>query len=228
MIAIIGAMQIEVDEICKIMDSYEIINENGKTFYKGTLDHEDVILMLSGVGKGNAACSTTMLMEKYHPGFVLNIGTAGGLLDTQNILDICVSDSVVQHDYDTSPIDGKDGIGLRFNVKKETVEKITAYLSHFDGNVHVGCIASGDKFISDEKDFKNILNNFPDSICCEMEAGAIAQVCTQYNVDYVVIRSLSDVVFKEDSHMDFMEYARVASARSAKFCKFIIKKLKQG
>ena len=41
---------------------------------------------------------------------------------------------------------------------------------------HVGTIASQDLFMSRDEDFEKLMNNFPDSICSEMEAGAIGAV----------------------------------------------------
>ncbi|MFR6487541.1 MAG: hypothetical protein ACLUQK_08450 [Clostridium sp.] len=58
-----------------------------------------------------------------------------------------------------------------------------------------------------------------------MEAGAVAQVCAHYHIQFVVLRSLSDIAPRTDSHMDFITYVKHASARSAQFCKALMKLL---
>ena len=49
------------------------------SFYLGTLANRDIVLMQSGIGKVNAAYSTTLLMEHFEIDTLINIGTAGGL-----------------------------------------------------------------------------------------------------------------------------------------------------
>ena len=60
-----------------------------------------------------------------------------------------------------------------------------------------------------------------------MEAGAIAQVCSHYHVPFVVLRSLSDIAHKENSHMDFTTYVKHAANPSAEFCKSLLNNCKK-
>ena len=81
---------------------------------------------------------------------------------------------------------------------------------------HLGTIASQDLFMSRDEDFEKLMNHFPDSICSEMEAGAIGAVATQFNIPFVIVRSLSDVVHHNENPMEFSTYVSKASAQSAK------------
>ena len=67
-----------------------------------------------------------------------------------------------------------------------------------------------------DADFEKLMNHFPDSICSEMEAGAIGAVATQFNIPFVIVRSLSDVVHHNENPMEFSTYVSKASAQSAK------------
>ena len=98
-------------------------------------------------------------------------------------------------------------------------------LSALDIHVYQGLVASGDQFIAREDQLERLHTYFPKAICVEMEAGAIAQVCTHYHVPFVVLRSLSDVAHNKDSHMDFLTYVGHASKRSAAFCKELMKRM---
>lgn len=218
MIGIIGAMSIEVEAVKKLMKHVQEVQFQGTTFYQGTLHDKEVVLMLSGVGKGNASMNTTMLCMRYPITTIINIGTAGGLLAEQKVLDIVISDDVIQHDYDTSFLDGIEGIGLHFKANQELVTLAKSTLAQEEVQVFVGNIVSGDQFIADRSQIDAIKKNFPMAMCAEMEAGAIAQVASRFQLPFIVLRSLSDVALNEDSHLDFMEYAKAASVRSAKFC----------
>lgn len=223
MIAVIAAMDSEVSAIVSKMNA-EAKKIHGIEFYEGTLENKDVVVMKSGVGKGNAAMSTTILMEHYPVEQIVNIGTAGGLKENENILDAVLSERVVQHDFDTSPIDGEAGIGLYYDADPKLLAICEAALKDLDVTVHKGLVASGDQFIAGEAT-KNLCDKFPDAMCAEMEAGAIAQVSAHYQVPFVILRSLSDVACKPDSHMDFQEYVKHASERSAMFTQELMRRL---
>lgn len=219
MIGIIAAMKTELDAVIAEMEEVENVTLSGISMVKGTLNKKPVVVMLSGVGKGNAAMSTTILLEHFHLHAVVNVGTAGGLKQEQEILDAVVSERVVQHDFDTSPVDGEEGYGLYFDADHDLIDLCMIALRKLDVCTHRGLIASGDQFVAEKEQLERLYTLYPNAVCAEMEAGAIAQVCTHYKVPFVVLRSLSDVAPKEDSHMDFLTYAKHASARSASFCK---------
>lgn len=225
MIGIIAAMQKECDALIELMSNVEVKEIHGLVFYEGTISNKNVILMKSGVGKGSAAMSTTILCDHYSIHNIINIGTAGGLKATMKVLDLVISDRVVQHDFDTSPLDGDEGRGLSFQADNKLIKLVKEVLDQEVSNVFIGTIASGDQFIAHEHQIENIMTYFPDVICAEMEAGAIAQVCTQFKIPFIIIRSLSDVAYQEDSPMDFLTYVDKASKRSAMFTKEIINKL---
>lgn len=222
MIGIIAAMDIEVNAIKNILTTNETLVVSGIKMIKGSLFAKELIIMQSGVGKGNAAMATTVLIENFPIEKIINIGTAGGLLPEQNALDVVVSTRVVQHDFDTSTLDGKAGIGLYFDADKELLDICSKALVDMEVTVYQGLVASGDQFISEDAQLAVLEEKFPEAICAEMEAGTIAQVCAHYKKPFVVLRSLSDVAHKEGSPMEFVKYAELASKRSAEFCKRLI------
>lgn len=222
MIAIIAAMQKEIDEmllLCENAVEKQLVNT---TVYEAELAGKAVVLCLSGVGKVNAAISTTILCQHYPLEAILNIGTAGGLKADEHVLDVVISDRVVQHDFDTSGIDGKSGYGLFYEADHKLLEKTRKVLDELAIPNHVGMVATGDQFIHEDVQIKRILTLYPESICAEMEAGGIAQAAVYNKVPFIVLRSLSDVAVNDDSPMDFMKYVSVASRRSAEFTKEIV------
>lgn len=221
MIGIIAAIDIEVEAIVNRMDTFEKKNISGLEVYEGTLSKKEIIVIKSGVGKVAAAMSTTILLEHYQVSYIINIGTAGGIETDQHILDVVISNKVVMLDYDVSPIDGPLGKGKYFDIDEYFITLCSHVFKEMNIPYHIGSIGSSDRFIVKE-DIEAIKKEFPQVMCCEMEASAIAQVANHYDVSYIVIRSLSDVAYKEDSFMDFKEYAIKASQRSALFCEKIL------
>lgn len=225
MIAVIAAMRAEVDALIALMDDVKEKSMDGITFWEGKLSNRAIVLMISGVGKGNAAMTTTLLLKTYPVEQLINIGTAGGLDSREEILDLIIGDLIVQHDYDTSALDGEAGIGLRFTTDKTLQEIAKRVCDTLHMRYHRGTIASGDQFVSDPCLISSLLNKFPDVLCAEMEAGAIAQVCTHFQIPFVILRSLSDIACKADNHLDYVTYVKHASKRSAQLCKEFVKAL---
>ena len=210
MIGIIAAMEKEMDAITSLLTNKEEYKVSGIAMVKGSIKGKNVIVMKSGVGKGNAAMATTILFENFVITAVINIGTAGGLKKDQQVLDAVLSTRVVQHDF--------DGLGLYYDADAKLIDACDQVLTSMGVRVFRGLVASGDQFIAEDEKRERIETLFPDAICAEMEAGAIAQVCSHYHVPFVVLRSLSDVAHKEDSQMDFLIYVEHAAKRSATLC----------
>ncbi len=219
MIAIIAAMDSEVNAIVECMDTYDKKVIHGIDFYEGKISNKMCVVMKSGVGKVFAALSTSILLQNFDIDFIINIGTAGGLKNDQKVLDALISTQVVQHDYDTSPVDGDEGIGLFFESDPKLVELASKVMDDLKIRAHIGLIASGDQFIAYDEAREAILNKFPNALGAEMEAGAVAHVATHFKVPFVVIRSLSDVTCEDDSHLDFLTYVGHAAKRSAELTK---------
>ena len=188
----------------------------GCTLTYGKWQGKDVVLCKSGVGKAYAAMSCTILCMQGNIDSIINVGTAGGLTQDEQVLDVVISDKVVQADYDTSPLDGPSGVGLVYNSHEKLSQSCIEAAKAMQIRYHVGTIASQDLFMSRDEDFEKLMNNFADSICSEMEAGAIGAVATKFNIPFVIVRCLSDVVHHNENPMEFSTYVSKVSAQSAK------------
>lgn len=219
MIGIIAAMDAEVNAMKSFVDVTHSENIAGVELTYGKVGNQDVVLCKSGVGKGFAAMSTTVLCLSAKPDAIINIGTAGGLVSNENVLDVVISDTIVQADYDSSPLDGPEGIGLKFKADEKMRDACIEAAKKTGISYHVGTIATQDLFMERKEDFDKLMKYFPDSICSEMEAGSVAQVATQFKVPFVIGRSLSDVVGNGNNSLDFSKYVELASAQSAKLVK---------
>ena len=90
-IGIIGAMELEVEELKSQMEEVTVKEKASMEFYQGTLNRKEVVVVRSGIGKVNAAVCTQILVDDFQVEAVINTGIAGSLKAEINIGDIVVS-----------------------------------------------------------------------------------------------------------------------------------------
>lgn len=228
MIGIIIPMDSELEAFRKYFTEERNEKYFDTEFLIGKVKNKDVVVVRCGVGKVHAARTTQLLLCKYDVECVLNMGIAGGVDESLNVLDIVIGNKFVQHDFDISIFDHRKGyipdIGDEIYADKKIVD--LAYNSFTDDTfkVHVGGIASGDQFISDAKVSK-FINEYFGCLCAEMESAAIAQVCKLCNTPYLIIRSISDVPGKTKK-MEYDEFEEKSCNMIADFVYHIIENIK--
>ncbi|MBQ8016320.1 MAG: 5'-methylthioadenosine/adenosylhomocysteine nucleosidase [Clostridia bacterium] len=227
MTGIIGAMHIEVETIKSLMQNKAAETISGVEYVKGTLHGKEIVIAACGIGKVAAAmCAQTMIL-KYAPCCIINTGVGGSLSTKLAIGDIAVSESLVQHDMDTSPLGDPIGLISGINIvnipaDKKVVETLLEGVETLENIKGVkGVIASGDQFIASEEKKKFITGNFG-AIVCEMEGASIAQVCYTNGVPFGVVRAVSDCA-DGSSHMDYGEFLPIAAANAAKLIEYFVK-----
>ena len=213
-IGIIGAMQIEMENLQKSMINVTTETESGVTFYLGNLsgrEDVDIVSAVCGVGKVfSAICAQTMIL-KYHVDMVINIGVAGGVSKDLKVFDVVAAEQVCQHDMNTTPIG--DPLGLLSGINmiylptdKSIMEGLEASLKKFDVNFKIGTIATGDLFVETREQRDKIAERF-NALAADMESGSIGQVCYVNKVPFGILRSISDA----DGAVDYMSFAEKAA-----------------
>lgn len=218
-VAIIGAMEEEITLLRENIENQTQEIVAGCEFTFGRMHGTDVILLRSGIGKVNAAMSTTILLEKYQPDYIINTGSAGGFHPSLNVGDAVISSEVRHHDVDVTAFGYEYGqvpmLPPAFSADEKLVavaEKAAKEIS--DIQIVKGVIATGDSFMSDPDRVEFVRSKFADLQAVEMEAAAIAQVAHQFGVPFVIIRSLSDIAGKE-SDLSFEAFLDQAAQHSA-------------
>lgn len=226
-IAIIGAMEEEVTLLRDHIENQEQTVIAGCEFTSGKMENAEVVLLRSGIGKVNAAMSTTLLLEVFKPDVVINTGSAGGFHPDLNVGDVVISSEVRHHDVDVTVFGYEYGqvpqLPAAFIADEKLVEiaeKAATEIS--DIQVVKGLIATGDSFMNDPTRVEFVRGKFKDLQAVEMEAAAIAQVAQQFNTPFVIIRSLSDIAGKE-SNISFEQYLEKAAVNSANLVMKIVK-----
>lgn len=218
LIGIIGAMDVEIERITNKMTDVETRVISGIKFTKGKINGGSAVCAVCGIGKVFAAvCAQTMILN-YSPCCIINTGVAGALSKELKVLDTVVAQSVCQHDMDTSFLGDPPGLVsginiINFDCDASLSEKLCHLLEKNGFPYKRGIIASGDVFVADGDKKTSIAHTFKAS-ACEMEGGAIGQVCYINNIPFSVLRTLSDGA-DADAGMDYMTFRDIAAEKSA-------------
>ncbi|ALS74252.1 5'-methylthioadenosine nucleosidase [Planococcus rifietoensis] len=230
-IGVIGAMEEEVELLRNQLANTSVREIANSEFTTGTYKGQELILLKSGIGKVNAAMTTTILMQEFKPDLVLNIGSAGGFDEELEVGAVVISDEVRHHDVDATVFGYELGqvpqMPAAYIANKELIELAVQAVDEIGEHQHaVGLIATGDSFMSDPDRVALVKQQFPEMKAAEMEAAAVAQVCFQYDTAFVVIRALSDIAGKESS-VSFDEFLPVAAKHSTEIVLRVIEKMLQ-
>ncbi|MCG3399042.1 5'-methylthioadenosine/adenosylhomocysteine nucleosidase [Staphylococcus massiliensis] len=226
MIGIIGAMEEEVEILKNKIQDIEEIKIAHVIFYKGQLNNKDIVLTQSGIGKVNAAISTTLLIEKFNPEYIINTGSAGVLDASLNIGDVVVSNEVIYSDADARAFGYTFGqipnMPASFKANDELLKQTLDVLPQMSLNGKSGLIVSGDSFIGTKEQKDGIKAQLPKAMACDMEATAIGQVCYQFDVPFIVTRAISDLA-DGNADVSFETFLKDASVSSSEMVEHLLK-----
>ena len=224
---IIGAMDEEVTSLKAAIKNPKTTTVADMVFYEGKLDGADVVVVQCGMGKVNAGICANTLINDFGCTRVINTGVAGSLDAQIDIGDIVVSTDAVQHDFTVEAIGFQKGeipyTGLYAfpadeAMRKAAVEAVRAAAPEI--SVFEGRVCSGDQFISSKEQRNKIIADFG-GMCCEMEGGAIAQVCYLNHTPFVIIRAISDKA-DESEEMSYEEFKVSAAKHCADVVRYMI------
>lgn len=217
MLGIIGAMDVEVQQIKDKVANPVITEIAGTEFVCGFIDDVMICVAQCNPGKVNAALCTQAMIDKFDVDKIINIGVACSLSKDVVIKNIVVANDVCEYDIDITALGEPRGyINGLGKIKIETDDEISEKLSEIAINsgetVHRGTIASGDTFIADD-DLKSMISTTFNAICGEMEGAAIGHVCNVNNIPFAVLRSISDGG-DENSLIDYPTFKKIAAEKS--------------
>ena len=184
---------------------------------------------------GVAAASTaTHLISDFKVDQIIFTGVAGGVDQSLNVGDIVVAGDLYQHDMDARPLFdrheipllGKTSFSTSHNLRGKCLAASQQFLSDdlktvvsqdtlarfniVNPKAVEAAIASGDKFFNDHTETEELARRLPVA-CVEMEGAAVAQVCHEYEIDYAVIRTISDSA-NLSAHIDFAAFIHEIAA----------------
>lgn len=234
MIAILSALPEEQAGLLTLLQSPVRSVRAGRDFWQGSLHGHAVVLALSRIGKVAAATTATLLIEHFGVPTIVFFGVAGGLAEQVRVGDVVVGTQYLQHDMDASPLFARYEVPLygvqRFDAAPLLHAQLVSAANTLTSStqldrglqaspvqVHQGLILSGDRFIHSATEVKTLRTALPDALCVEMEGAAVAQVCWDYQVPFVAVRTISDRA-DDSAHLDFAAFVRDVAGPYAVQC----------
>jgi adenosylhomocysteine nucleosidase len=244
---ILGAFPPEVSLLYdQLLEKKEHIIQHIR-FTEGILNGRKVILAQTGIGKVNAAITTTLLLEHFKPGEVIFTGIAGAVDPTLSPGDIVIGTNVAHHDYGTLTPDSmlrrptRNPFTMQENpvyfpcdsqlINTASIASKNLQLQQIGGtdgkhSPHIikGKIVTGDVFVASSTATTALFKKMQ-AAATEMEGAAVGQVCWQEQVPFIVIRSMSDRAGNNAS-AEVKNFYEVAAYNSAQLVMAIMKILK--
>ncbi len=213
MIGLAYALKGEIKSMLRSADAKPLETAAGVAVYE---IEPGILAYLGGVGKVNAAMSTQLFIDRYHPDWIVNAGCAGSFLDLP-IGTIVLAKDFVQHDVDTTAMG--DPIGMvstvdRVDFPTTEPERLSALLTAQGVEHQVGRVATGEVFMTKGARADWVAETFSPALC-EMEGGAIAQVCLRNGVKFTALKSVSDRLCQENNAEEYFNYGEAMAKLNA-------------
>ncbi|MDP2262970.1 MAG: 5'-methylthioadenosine/adenosylhomocysteine nucleosidase [Hydrogenophaga sp.] len=233
--AIVAALHDELASVLALMPDERRQTVGGREFWVGHLHGQDVVAVLSGIGKVAAATTATLLIQHFGVQRIVFTGVAGGLGPGVKVGDVVLARSLLQHDMDAYPLFPRHevpGYGRsRFGTDEalsDALELACERLLHslpqtldtetrdrfnlHAPRLHQGLIVSGDRFVATTAESLALQRELPEALAVEMEGAAFAQVCHDFGVPLAVVRTISDRA-DDAAHVDFPRFLREVASR---------------
>ena len=187
MIGIVNAMKSEADILLEQMDIERSLNVSGKDIFVGKAFQKDIVLVICGVGKVNAALGAALAVHKFGADKILNFGVAGGLNKKTELCKVYSIGKAVQFDFDLTQLN---------HTKIGTLdEREENYFPLSDLGLEtypMRNLGTSDRFNDSPQDFLLLTNELKADIR-DMEGCAIVQAATQMELPVYSFKAISDV-----------------------------------
>ena len=168
-----------------------------------------ILAYAGGIGKVNAAMSAQYFIDRYQPEWIVNAGVAGSFRDLA-IGTVVLAEDFVQHDIDTSAVDGVPGLIPTLNLTAlptDQPDRAGTILTGMNVAFERGRVATGDVFMTKGDRANAVAAEFSPTLC-EMEGCAIAQVCLRNQVKFTALKSVSDRLCQDNSVDEYFNFAQ--------------------
>ena len=157
----------------------------GRRVVEGSLRGESAAVVVSGVGKSNAAAATQLAICEFRADEIVNLGVCGGVEAGMKVGDLYEVSQAVQYDFDLAQLNGTS-VGV-------LNERATPYIPlAADGRFPAKTLATGDSFNDDPSEIP-LLRSLGAGLR-DMEGAAIAHVCETAGVRCRSLKCVSDII----------------------------------
>ena len=182
----ITAMECEAQAVIRNLADVRERLISGRRVVFGSLSGTETAVVVSGVGKVNAAAGTQLAIGSLNAKTIINVGVAGGLEPSLTVGSVYSAIRAVEYDFDLSNVNGSS-VGIHDERDTPFYE-----LAKVD-NLPAATVATGDRFTDDASDFEFLRKTFGATVR-DMELGAIAHVAYHAGIDVYSLKAVTNVV----------------------------------
>lgn len=226
-IAILGAMQEEIEPLLSYMNEARAVSYANNVFYECRYQDKDIVIAYSKIGKVFSALTATLLIEKFGCEVLLFSGVAGAIHEDLKVGDLIIADGLCQHDLDITAFGHPYGfvpegdVCIVSDVKLRDIAKEVAKSKGII--LKEGVIATGDQFVASTERKEWVKDTF-NAHALEMEGASVAVVCNALNIPFFILRAISDSA-DDDAGFDFDTFLESSAKISADFIIHMVEKI---
>ncbi len=168
----------------------------------------EVIAIQAGAGKIHCASATQLIIDKFEPDLIFDVGAAGSLSKKLSINDIVCAE--YSFEYDVCPDDDltkmtddlKTSTVLNKASSKEVLKEFSYLAKENMGSIiKIGNIASGEKDVN-SKEFRQELYTKLNAIACNWETSSVLKTAQLNEIKSLSFRVITDNA-DEDMNVDY-------------------------
>lgn len=192
MIGVVIASKLEwktLLEIYNIDDSHLEKYPYGE-FYRTIFKNKDVVFFRSGIRKVNSSAAVQYMIDRFSLEKIIVLGTCTQVNDSYNYLDVIIPEKIIDYDYISRD--------LTIEIPEDAfieVPKLNISLEYYGG-----ILGTSDKSLVSWKDLTYLASNGIDA--SDKESSAVVKVAIVNNIDYIVIKGISDRPMKDSNSYD--------------------------
>jgi adenosylhomocysteine nucleosidase len=230
---VVVAMHSEARHLLELADeSTEIFGESPFTVWRCQFGATDSIIVLSGIGMVQSAAATQFLISTWNPAIVGNFGCAGAHTPELHAGDVVIGDRSVPHfNIQIQPDGSERYVGFTYEsgadiahaddqngvpsdpelVARAELAAQRAVLAPWPSSgrsvsVAIGSVGSADVW-TQQSDRINAIHQQHGTLCEDMEAAAIAKICSLNQTPFITIKDISNNELHASSDLtDFSDF----------------------
>ncbi|KHD87364.1 MAG: hypothetical protein OM95_14795 [Bdellovibrio sp. ArHS] len=233
---IIAAMDSEFSELVKA-DGFtcRTLPQTDVVLWERSRGRSKITVAKTGVGPISAAMILTQILSEATYTDVLLLGLGGGLDSRLTVGDVVIADRVIQHDAictfdDRTEIMACGDLHLSlapekrksiFMMPDQSLNiKYHEHLSEQSFQVFQGDLLSGSEFVGALERKNNLKSRFPTATLVDMEACAVAYICTHRKIPFAVVKTVADTLHPQASRQ-YLDYVQSSAQKCVELISFL-------
>ena len=204
-VGIICPCKIEYKSCKEILKLHNETKLAGRTISSRRDKDIEVIAIQAGAGKIHCASATQLIIDKFEPDFIFDVGAAGSLSEKLSINDIVCGEYSFEYDVCPDgdltkiPDDLKTSTMLNKVSSQEVLKGFSKWARKTTGaTIKIGNIASGEKDV-DSKELRRELHEKLNAIACDWETSSVLKTAKLNGIKSFSFRVITD---NADEHMN--------------------------